>query len=231
MRKPLAFFVVACCITVLAFAPALAGPRTKNLPHRYIPNGMDGRLDWITSPVDDTEWSTWAYRNGAEYDIAVSYRDEYGFWSEPLLIGEDDGRDQGEPVLAADRQGTIYVAYAERSPDRIMITWLTVGSERWATPQPLTANGLRARTPALRVIGERLVVAFRSGRGLVIVDFPIVGPSVTANIFNDGPDPVGEQDPFEDEDDPDGTSQDSIFRPDNTQGGQEPPPGDSSNTN
>ena len=78
---------------------------------------------------------------------------------------------------------------------------------------------------------DLFVVAFRSGRGLVIVDFPIVGPSVTANIFNDGPDPVGEQDPFEDEDDSDGTSQDSIFRPDNTQGGQEPPPGDSSNTN
>jgi hypothetical protein len=226
MRKPLALFVVVCCIAVLAAAPALAAPRGKNLPHRYIPNGMDGRLDWVTNPADGTEWSTWAYRNGAEYDVAVSFRDEYGFWTEPVLLGEDDGRDQGEPVLAADRQGTIYVAYAERSPDRIMITWLTAGSDRWAKPQPLTAVGLRARTPAVRVVSDRLVVAFRSGRGLVIVDFPIVGPTMTTNIFNDGPDPVGEQDPFDDNENPEGAGEDSIFRPDNTQTGQKPPPGD-----
>jgi len=229
MRKPLALFVAVCCITVLVVAPALAAPRAKNLPHRYIPHGMDGRLDWITSPADGTNWSTWSYRNGAEYDVAISFRGEYGFWSEPLLIGEDDGLDQGEPVLAADRQGTIYLAYAERSPDRIMITWLTAGSERWSTPQPLTAVGLRARTPALRVIGERLVVAFRSGRGLVIVDFPIVGPTIEPTIFNDGPDPVGDQDPFDEDDDPDGSSEDSILRPDHQTGGQKPPPGDTSN--
>jgi hypothetical protein len=190
-------------IAALAAAPALAGPtRGRDLPHRYLPNSLDGRLEQITSPYDGRAWAAWSYRNGGEYDVAVSFRDEMGFWSEPLLLGEDDGRDQSDPVLAADIDGTVYMAYAERSPDRIMLTWRLEGTDLWSNPTPLTANGLRAKDPALRIVGDRLVVAFRSGRGLVILDMPLVDPVMDTDIFNDGPDPIDVRPP-EDEDDED----------------------------
>ena len=209
MRKPLVIVTIVCCVALIAVSPALAASRTRDLPHRYLPNSLDGRLETATNPGDGSDWSAWAYRNGSEYDIAVSHRDQDGQWSEPLLIGEFDGRDQSEPFLATDRFGTVYLAFAERSPDRIMIAWKLAGRQNWTAPQPITADGLTARTPAVRVVGDRLVLCFRAGRGIVIADYPIADPVAGTTIFNDGPDPVEVHEPPGDGDEDD--EGDSIY--------------------
>jgi len=190
MRKPLSLTVLICCLAMLASSLAFAGPRGRDLPQRYVPASLDGRLVEVLNPLDGTLWAAWAYRNGAEYDLAVSCRDERGFWSEPTFIGEFDGLDQTQPALAADNWGNVYLAYTEQRPDRIMLTWLEAGTSVWSTPSPVTEPEVAAMYPALRAVGDRLVVAFRSGRGLVILDLPLLEPALNGNIFNDGPDPV-----------------------------------------
>ena len=191
MRRPLLLSVVLLCLfSVLAGSAALAGTRDRDLPTRYLPGSLDGQLDMVTNQLDGREWAAWAYRNGAEFDIAVAVRDEDGIWSEPYLIGVDDGIDQAEPVLAIDSRGSLYLAYAERSPAQVLLTWLPVGGRTWHEPVELTTSGVRTGSPELKIVVDRLVVAFRAGRGLVILDLPLVDPVNGTNIFNDGPDPV-----------------------------------------
>jgi hypothetical protein len=155
---------------------------------------MDGRLVEVTNPVDGTRWAAWAYRNGAEYDLAVAFRGDRGFWSDPTLIGIDDGVDQTQPALAVDDWGNIYLAFSERGPDRIMICWFEAGASEWTEPVSLTAPEVPAMYPALRVVGERLVVAFRSGRGSVILDMPLPRSEIDIEMIEDGPNPVGARD-------------------------------------
>jgi hypothetical protein len=196
----------------LAGSLAWAGPHGRQLPHRYLPGSLDGRLVEVTNPADGTLWSAWAYRNGAEYDLALSFRDELGFWSEPLLIGADDGLDQTQPALAADSRGNVYLAYTEQRPDRIMLCWLQAGTTTWSDPVALTELGIRAMYPALRVVGERLVVAFRSGRGSVILDLPLL-ESVVGTSMNDGPDPVENRDSDDSTTDPVDEEDDDFILP------------------
>jgi len=211
MRKPLSIIAVVTCITLLAGSLSLAGLRGRDLPSRYLPESMDGRLDLVVNPVDGREWSTWAYRNGGEYDIAVAYRHDDGQWSEPLLIGVDDGRNQAEPVITADLNGSLYLAWAERAPDRIMISWLQAGSRTWSTPESLTAPGVLAAAPELKVVGDHLVVAFHAGRGTAILEVPLVDPLMGTTIFNDGPDPIDVAPPDENEDEEDDGSAKSKY--------------------
>jgi len=201
MRKPLSLILLFCCLAVLASSLVLAAPRGRDLPQRYVPTSLDGRLVEVLNPVDGTLWAAWAYRNGAEYDIAVSCRDARGLWTEPTLIGVYDGLDQTEPALAADNWGNLYLVYSEQRPDRIMLTWLEPGTSAWSTPVRLTESGVLSTDPALRVVGDRLVVAFRSGRALAILDLPLLSPVMSGGIFNDGPDPVESRNGGE-EDDP-----------------------------
>ena len=195
MRKPLLLIIVACCLVLLAGSPAGAGSRGRDLPPRYAPNSLDGRLVESLNPVDGTRWAAWAYRNGVEYDLALAFRNETGFWSEPILIGVDDGLDQTQPALATDHWGNVYLAYTEQSPDRIMLCWLRAEAEEWTEPIRLTDPGVRGMYPALRVVGDRLVIAFRSGLTSVILDAPLLEPAVIGNGIEDTPDPVGAWDP------------------------------------
>ena len=115
-----------------------------------------------------------------------------------MLIGQDDGVDQAAPVLTADPMGSLYLAYAERSPERVMLTWLPAGGNTWAVPEPLTAPpGIDVSAPELLVVGEQLVVAFRAGKGTAMLAFPLVDPAIHGTIFNDGPDPVDSRPPDE----------------------------------
>jgi hypothetical protein len=225
MRKPLALAiaVVVCGLIVSAAPAAWAG---RGIPPRYAPASLDGRLEQVENPVSGDVWAVWSYRNGAEYDVALVSTEDDGLWSEPSFVGEFDGRDQLEPVLAADAAGNIYLAYAERSPSRIMLSWLEAGTDRWSTPVALTGEGVRATSPALRIVGERLVVAFRSGRGLVLLDLPLLEPTLHGNIFNDGPDPVEARDP-DGGTDGSGEEDDTGIRPINSNGGSNPPEDDS----
>ena len=80
---------------------------------------------------------------------------------------------------------------------------------------------MRARYPALRVIGERLVLAFRSGRGSVIVDLPLLRDGVMSTSgLQDMPDPVGSHDPVDPSDDADGDDTDPLIPLDEGTGGE-----------
>jgi len=145
-----------------------------------------------TSPLDGRVWSAWAYRNGAEYDIAVSTLDEDGDWSEPVYFGGGDGLDQVQPAIVSDELGNLYLAFVQGDPSRVWISVLTPGSSNWTTPVVVTGLARRAHSPGMRVVGSRLVLAFRTGRdGVEILDFPLLGNGTHDGGFTDGPDPVG----------------------------------------
>jgi hypothetical protein len=219
MRKPLSVVALFCIVSLLAGTLAWAGSRGRDLPPRYSPGSMDGRLVEALNPVDGTLWAAWAYRNGAEYDLAIAYRDDQGFWSEPTLIGIDDGMDQTQPALTADTRGNVYLAYTEESPGRIMLVWLQAGASGWSTPVSLTAPEVPGKQPALRVVGDRLVIGFRSDRGLVILDLPLLDPIVSGDMIEDGPDPVGAYDPVDPANPVDDPDEDPLVPFNDTSGG------------
>jgi hypothetical protein len=199
MRKHFTLPLIGC---LLLTSLALAAPRDDlRIPHRYTPGALDQGLVQVAAP-DGRIWAAWAYRNGAEYDIAVAVRDTEGIWSEPSLIGLDDGRSQIRPSLAVDADGNLYLAFAERRTGRILLTTRTeLGA--WAAPVAMTSPGSRSTSPRLQVVGSRLVLAFSTGDNVEILDLPLATPDRNGDEylrgFTDGPDPVGTPGDSEDE--------------------------------
>lgn len=190
MRKTLALCTALACL--IFCAPAFGRGRDMGRPHRFAPEVRDGGLVQIQNPIDGKTWAAWAYRNGAEFDLAVSWAGADGFWSEPVFVGVDDGADQIQPALAVDRLGTVYLAFVDRGSDTIVITALRTGTRTWSRPSALTEPSVHGRSPSLAVVGGRLVVAFRSGDDVQITDLPLLAaPVATTNGINDGPDPTG----------------------------------------
>ena len=192
-RTSLAVFLTAACL--LTGSLALAGPRISEQqpqPLRYNPRSLDGPLATVTSVVDGRTWSAWAYRDGSEYDVAVSFRDPGGFWSEPQFIGRDDGADQVQPALAVDALGNLYLAFADLGTGAVRFTALPAGGSSWTSGMAVTQDGERGFMPTLSIVGDRLVVAFRSGRAVVIRDVPLLDPAVVRpGGIHDSPDPYG----------------------------------------
>jgi hypothetical protein len=165
------------------------------VPDRYNRLSLDGPLISLTNPVDGRTWSAWAYRDGAEYDIAIAFREPAGPWSEPVFLGRLDGRDQVEPAMTADADGNLYLAYTDRGTGAILLTVLSAGADTWFDPTPVTGEGERGFTPSLRVVADRLVLAYRSGWSIVIRDLALLGPPtpVSPDSIWDSPDPYGDQ--------------------------------------
>jgi hypothetical protein len=192
MRKTLALLVAFACL--IFCAPTFGRGRDVGRPHRFAPEARDGGLVQIQSPTDGRTWAAWAYRNGAEFDLAISFTDRAGFWSEPVFVGLDDGSDQIQPALAVDRLGTVYLAFVDRASDVIVITALRAGTQVWSMRTALTEPAAHGRWPSLAVVGNRLVVAYRSGDEVQIMDLPLLpalSPAATTQGINDGPDPTG----------------------------------------
>lgn len=208
MRK-LTCLLLGMLLVAAAALPVMAGTRMR--PTRYA--ALDRGLTNIADPHDGSSWAAWAYRNGAEYDIAVAFERGDGIWSEPTLIGLDDGRNQVEPSLTLDTRGTLYLVFTERETGRIMLSVRARDASSFSVPVALTPVGLQASGALVRVVGDRLVVAYRVGRtGLALADLSLVngdGTITTDSGFTDGPDPVGgtgeEEEEGEDDDD-DGSS-------------------------
>jgi len=169
MRKPVAWFAVLAATCCLA-GPALAGPR--DVPHRYIPGSLDGGLQTIVR-ADGVAFGVWAYRSGAEYDIAVSRTDASGRWGEPEFFGALDGWDQVEPALAVDSLGNVFLAYTDRSDGSIRLSALPASGGSWSQPVPVRSLAGALSRPVLRVVADRLVVAFDTGTSLAMVDFAL----------------------------------------------------------
>ncbi len=190
-RTSLATLLTATCL--LTGSLAFAGPRMseQQQPLRYNPRSLDGPLVTVTTGLDGRTWSAWANRDGAEYDIALSFRDPGGVWSEPRFIGRDDGTDQVQPALAVDGFGTVYLAFADLGTGAVRYTALPAGGSAWTAVTAVTRDGERGFMPALSIVGGRLVVAFRSGRLVVIRDVPLLDPAVRPEGIHDSPDPYG----------------------------------------
>lgn len=193
MRKTLALLVAFACLIVCSQTFAGRG-RDVGRPHRFAPESRDGDLVQVQNPTDGRNWAAWAYRNGAEFDLAIAATDAAGFWSEPVFVGLDDGSDQIQPAITVDGLGTIYLAYVDRAADTILITALRAGTDAWSMPTALTEPSAHGRSPSLAVVGNRLVVAYRSGDEVRIMDLPLLpalSPTLGTHGINDGPDPTG----------------------------------------
>jgi len=178
--------------------PATAASATRESHCRSMPKGsvvtdhvpqFDGPLTTLRGP-DGRAWATWAYRASGEFDTAVSSRDANSTtWSTPIFFGRRSGADEIDPTIALDSRGSAYVAFATANPPRVSVAVLPAGSIVWSEPA-IVSGTEAASSPALLIVGERLIVAYRTARGVGVVDFPIVGSGNQIDGIQDGPDGV-----------------------------------------
>lgn len=162
-------------------AHSSAGPRD------YIAR-VDGTLATVSGP-DGRLWAAWSYRASGESDIAVAVRDADGVWSPAVFFGRFDRIDQVDPFIAADALGTIYLAFATRSPGRVSFTFLPANAPSWTTPAVVSAAE-NASSPALSMVRDRVVIAYRTARGTRLLDLPAFAPKTSTRGISDGPDGI-----------------------------------------
>jgi hypothetical protein len=172
----------------LAGSALAAGHR---LPDRFVPGSLDRDPVVVEDAAAGMTWSAWAYRNGAEYDLAVSWLDASGQWSEPEFFGVDDDLDQFDPALTVDRNGVVYLAFVERDGNSVYLAVRRGLDEPWVGPHVAVRAEDGASSPALRQVGDRMVLAFRDGDQVSMVDFDLV-PSPVIRTFGiqEGPDVI-----------------------------------------
>ena len=187
MRKPL--FLLVCVAFSLCVSGVIAGPRNHDRPLRF--GNLDTDLVQVRNPADGSVWAAWGYRSGAETDVAVAVAGTDGIWTEPLLIGSDDGRSQTAPALAIGGDGAVHLVYSEPSAGRILYRRLDPVSGEWSAAEIVVNQG-GADAPRVMVVGDRVVVAFRVGGAVDLVELaPTESPVFGTNGVQDGPDPFG----------------------------------------
>lgn len=183
-RRTLPFLLA---LGVAGTAVAAGGSLDRTLPLGYAVPGVDGTPVSIESAVENKTVTAWSYRSGRETDLAVAILDASGSWSEPVLLGQADGLDQVQPSLAIDLAGNVYLAMTTLPSREIWLSVLPAGATEWTVPVAVTVAGERASSPAVRVVADRLVIAYRSGTGVVVRDLPLFAPVGTEGV-QDGPD-------------------------------------------
>ena len=193
LRASLGVFLVTALTGSVTAASATRPLLSRSMPSCFVVTDhvpqIDGPLTTLTGP-DGRTWATWTYRNAGELDIAVSSRDlNSTTWSAPLFFGRRNGADEFDPSIAVDPQGAAYIAFASTNPPRVSVAVLPAGSFVWS--EPAIVSGIdAASSPALLIVGDRVIVAYRTARGVVMVDFPIVGSGNQINGIQDGPDGI-----------------------------------------
>jgi len=172
-KKPL--FPIVFVVAAALAAPGLVvaeNPDGRTRPERRgsmrpsadVPRDYSSAVD--STPVyvmaDRLYYSAWAYRSEGEYSIAISFREGYYDWSEPVFIGLGDGLDQIRPALASDDHGNLYLAYIERQSGQVWMTALWRARTTWFAPQQIAIGMDRAVTPALAVVNGDVVLGFES---------------------------------------------------------------------
>lgn len=180
--------LVAAVLLAVAL-PVAAAPR-DDVFNRFVSPRYDGVPVGIDNAVTGQAWSAWSYAQSGELDLALSARDADGRWTRPVFLGERDGVDQIDPDLVADANGVVYVAYAERGTGTVRVAALRTATAAWSSVARIHTTAGPASSPSMKIVGGRLVVAFRAGREVEIHDFPLLAPNATLGI-DDGPDPFG----------------------------------------
>jgi len=201
-----------CAVGVMAAGDIPAGVRGSALPPRYAPNSLDGALIVVSSPLDGSGWAAWAYRSGAEYDIALSFTDSNGSWQAPMFVGANDRRNQIQPSLAADSRGTIYLAFVDGPARRLLLSTLPAGGTEWSPAVPVTGPETRASWPVLKVVGNRVILAYNSAGQTRVTDFPILGDGGLTDRVSEGPDPFDQRPPGPDAEPPPPPSNDGATK-------------------
>jgi hypothetical protein len=197
-------FLGLCIATALtgSATAASAAKKSDSLPVAqgsivtdHIP-AVDGPMTMVAGP-DGRTWAAWAFRASHEFDVAVSAREATTTaWSAPVFFGRRSGSDELDPALAVDSRGAVYIAFATSNPPRVAVAMLALGSTAWTGP--VIVSGPEAATsPALLLVGERLIVAYRTARGVGMVDLPTLGGGNQIEGIQDGPDasdPLGVKD-------------------------------------
>jgi len=183
-RRTLPFLLV---FGVAGVAAAGAGSFDRTLPRDYAAPGIDGTPVSIEVALEGKTVTAWSYRAGRELDLAVAVQDVSGIWSEPIFLGRADGLDQVQPSLAVDATGNVYLAMTFLPSREVHLSILPAGGAAWTDPVPLSLAGERASSPTVRVVGDRLVLAYRSRASVVVRDFPLFAP-ISPEGVQDGPD-------------------------------------------
>ena len=179
---------LALCVAAALTGSATAAPAAKgDRPTDHIP-GFDGPMTTLAGP-DGRTWSAWAYRSSHESDIAISSHDcSTTAWTSPVYLGHGNGSDDVDPALAVDSLGAVYLAFATTNPPRVAVATLAVGSTNWSEPV-IVSGAEAAASPALLIVGDRLIVAYRTAHGLSLIQFPTLGTGNRIDM-GDGPDPI-----------------------------------------
>ena len=183
-------FRAVCLIGVCSFGlgALAAGPARTPNSRDYVAR-LDG-TPVTADGLDGRTWSVWSYRGVGEYDVAIAVRGVDGTWSATTFLGRSDGVDQVEPSIAIDAEGNVYIAFATRSPQRIWTSVLPAGRSTWTEPSVVTLDEA-AISPALHVVRDRLVIGYRTVRGVRIVDRPLYVAPINSDGVQDGPDTSG----------------------------------------
>ena len=190
-KRRLTSILTRAGIALAALSLTSAAVASEPAPLRYLPQHDRGLTSKVNA-VEESRIAAWSYRQGGDFTLAIAQRDENG-WSEPILIGDSDGVAQLDPSIAVDSRGTTYLAYAE-SNGSIRIVWRRAGTESWSSPQALIPNGSRAAAPVLSIVGDRLVLAYRTGRRVQLLDMSLVPQqlpdgTISSQEIQDTPDP------------------------------------------
>jgi hypothetical protein len=180
--------IVATVLLAIAL-PVAAAPRDEAF-NRFVSPRIDGIPVTLENIVTGQTWTAWSYAQSGETDLALSVRESDGSWSRPVFLGERDGADQIDPALIADPNGVLYVAYAERGTGTVQIAALRDAAASWSRVVSIETTAGPVASPTLKIVGGRLVVAFRAGRSVEIHDFALIAPNSALGI-DDGPDPFG----------------------------------------
>jgi hypothetical protein len=186
---------LASLVLTVAVSAASAGP-AADLPPRYSLGARDGAPVQVTQPLTGRTFAIWSYRSGAEYDLAIAVREVDGRWNAPAFLGAADRLDQTTPAIETDPWGNLYLAYAVRETGQILLTALPLGHDGWTEPVSVTRGGERGLSPSLAIVSDRLVIAYRSFQGRVVIgNVALLGPPMRTQGIQDGPDgidPLGE---------------------------------------
>jgi hypothetical protein len=180
-------FSLAFALGLAGASGAVAAAPTRALPVGYAIPEIDGRPVSIENAIDGRTVAAWAYRSGREFDLAISVLGPAGTWSDPTFLGLRDGMDQVQPALAVDLSGNTYLVMTVRPSMAIYLAVLPAAATTWTEPTMISLEGERASLPALRIVADRLVVAYRSRAGIVVRDLPLF-QAVGASGVQDGPD-------------------------------------------
>ena len=191
-----AFLTLSVALTL--GGSAIAGSPCKNISAAaagrvatvsdHVPQ-LDGPLTMTTAP-SGRALAAWAYHASGEFDIAVSSREPgTAIWSAPVFFGRRNGNDETEPTITFDANGNAYLAFTAENPSRVSLAVLLAGSSVWSEPVVVSGKEV-ASSPSLLVVGDRVVVAYRSARGVGMIDLPAGGVANQINSIQEGPDGV-----------------------------------------